>query len=32
MEISTEKSEAMEFLGKTHSDAKSLWVKNVYKK
>jgi hypothetical protein len=31
MEISTEKSETMEFLGKTQPDVKSLWITNVYK-
>jgi len=30
MEISTEKSETMEFLGKTQSDVKSLWITNVH--
>ena len=32
MEMSTEKSETMEFVGKTQSDVKSLWITNVYQK
>ena len=30
--MSTEKSETMEFVGKTQSDVKSLRITNVYKK